>query len=140
MANGRKARFHPAICLVVFTMLLHGCAGAPSTQQAVVTEYLLQKSGFQPWVVNEETPKRKALLDVIPKGKIVTFQMNGSAYHVYGDENSHTLYVGDAAAYQKYLSLAKDKQLCERVDATNSAGFWSCFDESQKGGGGQRGK
>ena len=137
MANWRKAGFNAAIFLVLFAMLFNGCAAGQSTQQVVITEYLLKDAGFKPWDVNMQTPKSQALLNSIPKGKIVTYQADGGVYHVYGDENSKTLYIGDTAAYQKYLSMAKGKQLCERVDATNSQQFWSCFDEFQKSGGGQ---
>jgi hypothetical protein len=144
MAKERMVGFHAAICFIFCTLLCNACAGGPGvvggqgTQQLVVTEYLLKDAGFQRWDVNLETPGRQALLNSIPRRKIVTYQADGKVYHVYADEKSQVLYVGDAAAYQKYLSLAKDKQLCERVDATNSAPFWSCFDESQKGRGGRR--
>jgi hypothetical protein len=142
MGNRMMAGFSAAICLIFLTMLCPGYANAQrqSTQQLVVTEYLLEKAGFQKWDVNMETPKRQALLNAIPKGKISTYLRNGEVYHVYGDERSQTLYIGDEAAYQRYLSMAKGKQLCERVDATDSAKFWSCFDDFQKAGGGQQGK
>ena len=140
MANWRKSGFKAAVGLIFFAIIFAGCATGPSTQQMVVNEYLLKQAGFQQWDVNQETPKRQALLTSIPKGKIVSYRLDGAVYHVYADENSNTLYVGDAAAYQKYLSKAEGKQLCERVDALNSKGFWSCFDEYQQKGGRPPGK
>ena len=80
------------------------------------------------------------MLDAIPRRQIVTFTGDVGVYHVYADEGSKTLYVGDEAAYQKYLFLAKGRQLCERVDAQNSMAFWSCFDDLKTSGGAQGGK
>ena len=136
----KQARFNAALFLIFFAILFNGCAGRETTQQLVVTEYLLKDAGFQTWAVNDETPKRQALLNVIPRGTIITYKADGQVYHVYADEGSKTLYMGDEAAYQKYLSMARGKQLCERVDASNSSQFWSCFDEYQQAGGAQRRK
>lgn len=134
--NRRKDGFNAAILLILLTLLLNGCAGGQATHKVVVTEYFLKEAGFQQWDVNMETPKRQALMDAIPRGKIVTYKMNGETFHVYSDEAAQTLYVGDEVAYQKYLSMAIGRQVCERVDATmDSAPFWSCFVEVQKGGG-----
>ncbi len=111
-----------------------------STQQLVVTEYLLKDAGFKPWDVNDTTPKRRAMLEALPQGKISTFSGNAGNYYVYADAAGKTLYVGDEAAYQKYLSLAKGRNVCERVEGSNSAAFWSCFDETKTGGGRTGGK
>jgi hypothetical protein len=140
MTNWRKVEFYGTFFLVLFTLFFSGCAGGQSTQQLVVTEYFLKDAGFKAWDVNDTTPKRQALLDAIPRGKITTFTGDGEVYHIYADEGSKTLYVGDAAAYQKYLTLAKGRQVCERVDAPNSVAFWSCFDDLKKSGGAPGGK
>jgi len=112
----------------------YGCAGAPTIQETVVTEYLLNQAGFQPYQANMETPKTQALLNALPKGQITTYMRNGTVYHAYPDEKSNTLYVGDEAAYRKYLSLAEGQKVCRRVEAQDSAGFWGCFAEFQKSG------
>ncbi len=135
MSNRRQAKFYGAFLLILFTSAFSACAGGQGTQQLVVTEYLLKDAGFKPWEVNDTTPKRQAILNSIPRGKIVTFKGEAGVYHVYADEGSKTLYVGDAAAYQKYVTLSKGRQLCERVDASSSAAFWSCFDEAKTTGG-----
>ena len=134
----KQARFNAALFLIFFAILFIGCAGRETTQQLVVTEYLLKDAGFRMGAVNDETPKRQALLNGIPPGKIITYLMDGQVYHVYADKGANTLYVGDEAAYQKYLSMARGKQLCERVDASDSSQFWACYDEYQQAGGGQR--
>jgi len=142
MTNWSQARSKAAIFFIFVTMVVSGCAGGQTSrqtsQQTVSMQYMLTDSGFQPWDVNLETPKRQALLNSLPKGKIVTYKRDGEVYHVYGDERSTTLYVGDEAAYQRYLSMARGKQLCERVNAQTPQEFWHCLEESQKAGSGQR--
>jgi hypothetical protein len=124
-------------------MLMSACAGAerPTTKEVVVTEYFLEQAGFKKLDVNMETPQRQALLNAIPRGKIITYRRDGKTYHVFGSEGTQTIYLGDEAAYQRYLATATGRQLCERVDASESSKFWACYDEyQQKGGGGQPGK
>ncbi len=72
-------------------------------------------------------------MEAVPKGRFVTYRDGGDKWYVYADEASHTIYLGDEAAYQKYLSKVKDKRLCQSLDASDSAPFWSCFQEMQGG-------
>ena len=136
MTLWRKERFSAALLLILFAILLNACAGGQTTQNLVVTEYFLEKAGFQKLDVNETTPKRQALLNSIPRGKISTYQRDGATYHAYTDEAAQRLYIGDETAYQNYLAMTKGRQLCERVEGgSESAKFWSCYDEVQKSGG-----
>ena len=140
----RKDGMLQAIVLLIFlNILLVGCAGGGQTRyetggqslsQEVTTEYFLKKAGFQKWDVNMETPKRQALLAALPPGKISTYKRNGQTYHAYANVGSNNLYVGDEAAYQRYLSLAGKGKLCERVTGANQVQFWRCMEESQQGG------
>jgi hypothetical protein len=135
MGNRRQAGMSAAICLLFFAVLFWGCAtGMQPLQDQVTTEYLLSKAGFTQYKPNMETPKTQALLDALPQGQVTTFRANGVAYHAYPDKRSNILYVGDQAAYDKYSGMATGKNLCQRVDAPNSAGFWECFQEMQKSG------
>jgi hypothetical protein len=123
-------------------MLFNSCAEPqrpsitqrPSIQDTVVTEDLLTRAGFKPYRADMKTPKTQALLNAVPKGQITTFTGNGQVYHAYPDERSNTLYVGDEAAYRKYLSMAQGQKVCRRVEAQDSSGFWGCLDEFQKSG------
>ena len=133
MAHGRKAESYIAICCICLIMVFSGCAGGQATQQLVVTEFLLQSAGFQRWDVNMDTPKRLALMNSIPKGKITSYIRDGQMYHVYSDEKYDTLWVGDDLAYRRYLTLAGDKHYCERVTGTNSEQFWRCYDDVKGG-------
>jgi hypothetical protein len=139
MADGREVSENLAIWVMVFVMLFSGCATYEPTRQetvrteTVMTEYLLENAGFQKWPVYEDyTRERAALMRSIPKGQITTFRMNGSVYHVYNDEDSQTLYVGDELAYQRYLSLAQRGNVCRRVEGSSGEQFWACFQEYEQ--------
>jgi|WetSurSiteA1Bulk_404760.scaffolds.fasta_scaffold202713_1 hypothetical protein len=136
MPNLRRAGVRAAMGGLCLVMLLMGCAGRQTSQDIVSPLYMLKTAGFQPWEVNiDTTPKRLALMNSIPPGKMVAYSQNGAAYYVYADMDTNTLYVGDAAALQRYLSMTQGKQLCERVEGKNSQEFWGCFVEMQAGGG-----
>ncbi len=134
MVNWRKVGL-TAVWLVCGVMLFCGCAERQATiRDQVTTEYLLSKAGFTQYKPNMETPKSEALLDALPEGQITTFNAQGAAYHAYPDKQARVLYIGDGNAYQNYLALAQGRNLCQRVDAPNSSGFWSCFQELQQAG------
>jgi hypothetical protein len=142
MADWRQTRAKAAILLIFSIILFWGCAEGPirtsirqNTRQAVIDEYLLTKAGFKAYQSNNNTPKTQALIGALPRGEISTFKADDTVYHAYPDKVSNTLYVGTQADYAKYVSLAQGQRVCRRVQAPNSAGFWSCMDEFQKAGG-----
>jgi len=124
----------PAILLLWLALLLNvnGCSTGPSTQHVVVTDYLLTDAGFAKLDVNDTTPHRQALLNATIKGQFIAYRTGDNWYYVYGDESSNALYLGDEAAYQRYLAKTKDKRLCQTLDASEGSAFWSCFQEFQK--------
>jgi hypothetical protein len=133
-----------AISLILISMLGNGCAG-PSPQQKrqeqVGTEVLLEKSGFEKWPVNDLMPQREALLSALPKRTLVVYRRDGKTYHAYGDKDAGVIYVGDEAAYQRYLALAQGKNLCQQIaGGGESEKFWSCMDDYRQGVGGRPGK
>ena len=135
MTVRKKDRIVDALFLILLATLLNACAGMQTTQDLVVSEYFLEKAGFQKLDVNDTTPKRQALADSIPKGKISVYQRDGETHYAYTDEKAQKLYIGDETAYQNYLVMSKGRQLCERVEGgSESAKFWSCYDEFQKSG------
>ena len=140
VANWRQAGSKTAIGFILVAILFYGCAGGQvrsggqPLQEVVIDEYMLTTAGFQKYKPNMETPKTQALLDALPSGQVTTFTGDGKIYHAYPDKGSNTLYVGDQAAYDKYVSMAQGKKVCQRVDAPNSAGFWGCFQEMQQKG------
>jgi hypothetical protein len=138
VANWRQARSKAAIGIIFVAILFYGCAGGQvesggqPLQAVVIDEYMLTTAGFQKYKPNMETPKTQALLDALPSGQVTTFSANGVAYHAYPDKGSNILYVGDQVAYDKYVSMAQGKKVCQRVDAPDSSGFWGCFQEMQQ--------
>ncbi len=140
MANWSKARSHAAIGLIFFTILFYGCGGVypggggQTTESVVIDEYTLTSAGFQKYQPNMETPRTAALLTAMPSGQITTFIANGKAYHAYPDKFANILYVGDQAAYDKYVAMSQGQKVCRRVDAPDSSGFWGCYQELQSKG------
>jgi hypothetical protein len=140
MRKLKNAGYLAALGAIILAVALMGCATAQESQQASQQTlapsqlYMLTTAGFQPWGVNMETPKRAALLSAIPRGKMVTYEMNGSPYHVYADPDANILYVGDELAYQRYLGMTRGKSYCERVKGDNQEQFWRCFEEFQTKG------
>ena len=134
-----------AILFLVLPAILFSSCATPTPRQEriqnlVMSEYFLQKAGFQEWPVNETTPKRQALLNSIPRGKITAFTKGGVNYYAYTDEQAHRLYIGDSTAYQKYEAMTHGRRLCEQVTAPDSSKFWSCYNEYKSLGGTQLGK
>jgi hypothetical protein len=140
MGNQRMVKLEAAIILIFFTILVGGCAGGPALQQEVTTEYLLSTAGFEKWEVNEKTPARQALLSALPAGTISTYMRNGRVFHAYPDNLSKVIYVGDEAAYQRYLSLSQGRQMCRQVTGADQVQFWSCMEEFQESGAGPGGR
>jgi hypothetical protein len=140
VANWRQARLKTASGFILVAILFYGCAGGQvrsggqPLREVVIDEYMLTTAGFTPYKPNMETPKTQALLDALPAGQITTFTGNGTVYHAYPDKGSKTLYIGDQSAYDKYVSMAQGKKVCQRVDAPDSSGFWGCFQELQQKG------
>ncbi len=138
VANRRQARSKAVIGLIFMAILFYGCAGGQvesggqPLKAVVIDEYMLTTAGFQKYKPNMETPKTQALLDALPAGQVTTFRANGVAYHAYPDKGANILYVGDQAAYEKYVAMAQGKKICQRVDAPDSSGFWGCFQEMQQ--------
>ncbi len=129
----RQKRFSPAILLILLTLLLGSCSGVETPyQDRVIKEYFLKDAGF--WQLDANTPKRQELMASMPKGQFVSYRLDGEKYYAYAAGPDRVLYIGNEAAYQKYLSMVRDKKLCQSLDATDWGPFWACFEEFQKGG------
>jgi hypothetical protein len=148
MKNRGMAGLVAAIGLILVVILGNGCGGGGPIasrdrhlEQQVGTEYLLQQAGFRKWQVKRDMPQQEALLSTLPTRTLVNYQRDGEKLHAYGDKDTRTLYIGDEAAYQRYLALAQGKEACEQqVGGGESAKFWGCMDEYRQGGGRQPGK
>jgi hypothetical protein len=141
VANWRQAGSKMAIGFILVAILFYGCGGGGQFRSGgeplnavVIDEYILTKAGFTAYKPNMETPKTQALLDALPSGQVTTFTGDGKVYHAYPDKGAKILYVGDQDAYDKYVSMAQGRKVCQRVDAPDSSGFWGCFQELQQQG------
>jgi hypothetical protein len=139
VANWRQAGSKTAIGFILVAILCYGCGGGGQFRSGgeplnavVIDEYMLTKAGFIPYKPNMETPKTQALLDALPSGQVTAFTGDGKVYHAYPDKGANILYVGDQDAYDKYVSMAQGKKVCQRVEAPDSSGFWGCFQELQQ--------
>ena len=139
-AHTRRQAAMGLIAIILLFLLISSCTPpkgptfGPTTEYEVTTEYFLERAGFAKLPVNDETPKRQALLMNLPKGKISTYMRNGWVYHVYPDERSQFLYMGDEAAYRRYLALAHGRKLCEQVTGANQEKFWVCMEDYEERG------
>ena len=104
MIGRQIKRLTAAILLLLLPVLLNACAGHETTQTKVVNEYLLTSAGFGKLDVNATTPNRQALWDATIKNQFVTYYVGGVKYYVYADSTSNALFIGDEAAYQKFLT------------------------------------
>ena len=84
-------------------------------------------------------PSQEALLAALPKRTVIKYERDGQKLYAYGDKDSRVLYIGDDAAYERYLALAKGREICQ-VDSgggVDSTSFWNCMDSYRQGSGGQ---
>jgi len=141
------------IGVLLVSFYLTGCGGSaagrgsefsPAQERVQAqgnTEYLLEQAGFKKYQVNQTMSAQEALLSTLPKRTLVNYERDGKKLHAYGDKDSRTLYIGDEAAYQRYLSLTQGKSVCEvQEGGQESPKFWGCMEEYRKKGGGQPGK
>ncbi len=119
--------------LLAAASLAAGCA-AMRRAQAEDTEAVLVAAGFQMQPAN--TPDRMAHAQALTQDKLVAHLKDGQYFYVFADaDGCKCLFVGDAAAYQRYQSLAVQKEIAEDQRAAaamneNAAmdwGLWGPF-------------
>ncbi len=149
MGKLRVTGLSALICLLLVSLLWSGCGGGGGPiasgkehmQEQVGTEYFLQQAGFKKVQVNQNMPQQEALLSALPKRSVTIYERDGKKLYAYGDKDSRTLYIGDDAAYQRYIALAKGRDICEvKAGSGDTANFWRCMDDYRQGGGGLPGK
>ncbi len=94
------------LILLAAALLLTGCA-AMETKDARETGMILAEAGFD--FKTADTPAKLAHLKSLPQRSIFKSHRNGQLYYLYADAaGCQCLYVGTAADYQRYRSLAWD--------------------------------
>jgi hypothetical protein len=107
-----RVRWVGALLVPVLVLALAGCAVVKEVQknEAADKEQLLAAAGFQ--VKLADTPQKMAHLQTLAQRKLITHERNGKVYYVYADAlNCQCLYVGNAAAYQRFQQLQIDRQV-----------------------------
>ncbi len=126
----RKTRWFSVGLILVCTLWLAACAGAPASRAPSTTDLLLQ-SGFQ-----ARAPLKAEHLQSLPAQQFVPVRWHGKTFYVYPDPGSNRLYFGDEAAYQRYKVKAAEARATEAQQASQQSGSsfnWQMY-ESAMGG------
>jgi len=123
-------------------LLLGGCAagtaGGPTQASAPSRmEEMLVQADFK--VLPENSPKCQAVCQKLPPEQLVPQKKGDKIAYAYFAPGTHRLYVGDEAAYQRFINLAVMQNLEPRRRAVtetipNDPEFWTLWGGSQGGG------
>ncbi len=100
-------------------------------------EGLLSQAGFT--VLPESSPKCQRVCQKMTPEQLTPEKRDGQMLYAYYAPASHRLYVGDEAAYQRFINLAVMQNLEPRRRAVyeavpNDPEFWQMWQDSQGGG------
>ncbi len=95
--------------LTIAVLLLSGCATGTTGASARNSgqdrmESLLIRAGFE--ILPESHPKCQQVCQKIPPEQLVAHKKDDKTVYVYFSPGSKHLYVGDEAAYQRFINLA----------------------------------
>ena len=116
-----------AACLIASSLVeLSGCATLRG-QDALSTEQLLVKAGFQK--LNADSPEQARNLASMPPFKIVARGVGHDAAYTYADPvNCRCLYIGGPQQYVKYQRLATERAVTEgELWAENDGMDWGLW-------------
>jgi hypothetical protein len=120
----------------VISLLLVGCASAPSGSSTPTQADLLKQSGFR---FHSDQDEHVAYIKTLPAKKVVLNQYQDKPlYLVCTDPDSKTCFVGDQAAYERYQQMAikqaiSDDQLKVQEHRWDPEA-WNMWVDSQGGG------
>jgi hypothetical protein len=123
----RKTRWFSVGLMLVCTIWLAACAGAPSSQAPSTTDLLLQ-SGFQ-----ARPPLKAEHLQSLPPHQFVPVHWQGKTFYVYPDPGTNSLYFGNEAAYQRYKVKAAEARATEAQRASEQSGSsfnWQMYESA----------
>jgi len=104
----RLAALVPAIFLLVAT----GCA--TTAQKEFTTEKLLVAAGFT--YKTAQTSEDIEKLRKLPQNQLIRHEAHGKPVYVYASaEGCNCVYVGEEAAYERYLKLKREAVLDKRM-------------------------
>ena len=128
--------------MVVVSFLLSGCAAGPAigpTSAAAPSgmEEMLVQAGFK--IFPESSPKCQAVCQKCLPSSWCLKKRETKWLYAYFAPGTQRLYVGDEAAYQRFINLAVMQNLEPRQRAvtetvTDDPEFWTLWSSSQGGG------
>lgn len=128
--------------LAAIGLLLGGCAagtaGGPTQASAPSRmEQMLVQAGFK--IFPENSPKCQAVCQKLPPEQLVPEKKGDKMVYAYFAPGTQRLYVGDEAAYQRFINLAVMQNLEPRKRAVietvpDDPEFWTMWESSQGGG------
>ncbi len=123
-----------ALCL-----FLTGCAAGTATGQSQAAapgdvEEMLAGAGFK--VIPADNPKRQAILQSVAPRQLVPQKKGQKMVYVYAVPEAQRLYVGDDAAYQRFINQAVLQKIEDRHRTvggvrTDDPEFWTMWEDSQ---------
>jgi len=118
-----------AIMVGIIGITLVGCATGPTdTTPAKPTPAMLRDAGFRPYYA--DTPEKMAHLKTCPPETLMIQEQPGAKCYAIADPTSNTMYIGDAAAYQRLKTLMVENQrLSERQ--VKDAMFWNLWGKTK---------
>jgi hypothetical protein len=124
----RTKRPAAALLFILLAGLLGGCATGGSAQ---LKQNMLTTAGF--WTADPNAPQTQLLMQASTPGQFSSYAIAGKKYYLYPDAYSNTLYMGDEAAYQRYVAMQQDKRLCRSLDVDSGTALWECVRDLQRG-------
>ena len=124
--------------IAALALLLGGCAGGPTQSSAPSRmEDMLATAGFK--IFPENSPRCQAVCQKLPPEQLVPQKKGDQMAYAYYAPGAKLLYVGDEAAYQRFINLAVMQNLEPRRRAVTETNpddpeFWSLWQNSQGGG------
>ena len=130
------------LVMAVIGLLLGGCAagtaGGPTQASAPSRmEQMLVQADFK--ILPEDSPKCQAVCRKMPPEQLVPEKKGDKMAYAYYAPGTQRLYVGDEAAYQRFINLAVMQNLEPRRRAVTETipddpEFWTLWGSSQGGG------
>lgn len=122
------------MCIMV-ALAFSGCA-TTSTGAAPSPRDLMVDAGFKQNVADE--PAEKKHFDKLPGEKVLCYVRDGQKCYAYKDPATNSVYLGDEAAFNRYL----DRAIQERLDRKhqmpfqieNDPEFWTIWMDRYGGG------
>jgi hypothetical protein len=134
-----KRAYFPLILVMslVLALSLTTWAGPAAAQAAKSQAQVLKDSGFKQDVV--DTPAEAKHSEKLPEGKLLCYQRDGQKCYAFKDPATNSMFIGDEAAFQRYLDRSIQEKMDNRSRETiwqeSDPQFWNMWVDKSGGGG-----